>query len=98
MCHERDASLQNTGMKSQKHVFLILDLSTQLFAEKYHLNLCELGDMEVDGDEATGVPEGMRKSTKVCGFFFNEKTRITTKKSVVFNHFGFFSYVSPVFF
>ena len=58
MCHERDASLQNTGMKSQKHVFLILDLSTQLFAEKYHLNLCELGDVEVGGDEATGVQKG----------------------------------------
>ena len=58
MYHEMAVSLQNTGMKSHfTNLFLILDVSTLLFAEKYHLNLCELGDV-VGGDEATGVQKG----------------------------------------
>ena len=39
----------------------------------------------------------MRKSTKVCGFFFNDFTRITPKKSVVFNHWDFFHMFHPFF-
>ena len=48
-------------------LFGILDVSTLLFVDKCHLNLCELGDVD-GGDKATGR-QG-RKSTKVCGFFW----------------------------